>query len=181
MFSTENRVADVEATQQVTTVANNETTTPQGKGKGQSNVSDKPRRVTAPVWKVLKAGSKKFDAQLAKTQTTETKRDCINDCVSKHYQDPLVFWMDFRTHADRLVDSKKFTKCCEGKGLDVQSVAEHVTFLGSAKINRVLRYGVEAVFGERIMMYNEPIYLDEANLYSKSTESKGQGADKKAS
>jgi hypothetical protein len=140
----------------------------------------KVRREIAPVWKVVRMGNVKFDAQLMKYQNTETKRDCLNESIAKYYRDLLGFWLDFRTHAARLVDSKRFRKCCEDRGLNIQSVAEHVVFEGSAVVNRVIRYGVDAILGERIMMFNTPIYKDEAKLYSQSAESKGRGSRKGA-
>lgn len=132
----------------------------------------KVRREIAPVWKVVKMGQRKFNAQLTKNQNTDTKWDCLNECSPKCYDDRLRFWTDFRTHAARLVDSKRFDKCCGERGLNVQAVAEHVVFEGSAVLNRVIRNGVEATLGERIMMFHSPIYKDEANLYHEVAESK---------
>lgn len=132
----------------------------------------KKRREIAPVWKVVRMGHRKFNAQLTKNQNTDTKWDCLNECAPKCYEDRLEFWADFRTHAARLVDSKRFDKCCSDRGLNVQAVAEHVVFEGSAVLNRVIRNGVEATLGERIVMFHSPIYKDKANLYHKEAESK---------
>ena len=144
------------------------TATPEPKGGSNKKV----RREIAPVWKVVRMGQRKFNAQLAKNQNTDTKRDCLNECAPKCYEDRLRFWADFRTHAARLVDSKKFDKCCVDRGLSVQAVAEHVTFEGSAVLNRVIRNGAEAILGERIMMFKSPICRDEAHLYLQEAESK---------
>ncbi len=159
-----NVVADANATQTVAT-AISET-------KVISN--KKVRREIPPVWKVVKMGHRKFNAQLAKNQNTDTKWDCLNECAPKCYEDTLEFWMDFRTQAERLTDSVKFNKCCKERKLDVKAVAEHVVFEGSAKLNRVIRDGVESVLGERLMMYHSPIYRDDAKLYSRFAESKGR-------
>ncbi len=175
MTSTENRVADVDVAQPVATATNNNQTE-----NLKGNDKPKKRREIAPVWKVVKEGSKKFAAQLEKHKNPETKRECLNECVSKHYQDRLRFWQDFRTQSDRLVDSKKFEKCCTSRGLDVQTVAEHVVFEGSVVLNRVIRYGVDAILGERIMMFKKPIYNDENKLYVQSAEGKEQDGAKKS-
>lgn len=126
------------------------------------------RRVISPVWRVMKSGNRKFNAQLSIFQNTETKWECLNESASKFYSDRGDFWADFRTQAARLVDSKRFEKCCRDNRLDVQAVAEHVAFEGNAMVNRVIRNGLEVTFGERIMMYQRPIYRDDANLYQQA-------------
>ena len=175
---------------ETTTNAAQEVVTPTNEGKKPGSKPEGPekptkkkaRRVIAPVWQVVKAGHRMFDAQLTKNQNTETKHDCLNECVSEStcYRDQLEFWLDFKTQAARLEDSKKFGKCCDERGLNPIAVAEHVAFEGSVVLNRVLRYGVEAVLGERIMMFKSPIYQDEANLYSQVVESEERGGEDRA-
>lgn len=154
--------------------ANTKATQPVATAAVETKVISKKRarREIVPVWKVVRMGHRKFNAQLTKNQNTDTKWDCLNECVSKCYEDRLEFWTDFRTQAERLVDSKKFEKRCSERKLNVQAVAEHVVFDGSAVLNRVIRNGLEATLGERIMMYNSPIYKDEAKLYHSIGESK---------
>lgn len=131
--------------------------------KNESNVK-RGRAKKAPIWKVLDASRKKFDAQL--TKNVEVKRACIKFCIAEHYADQLRFWLDFKGQTERLLDSKSFDKYCTERKLKPEIVAEHVVYESETVMKRVLSEGIDSVIGERVMMFTQPLFVDENQLYS---------------
>ena len=118
----------------------------------------KGRTPKSPVWKVLDDARKKFNAQIVKS--TSVKRECIKACISKYYADDLRFWLDLLSQSEKLLlDSMRFNKACDDLGL----------FESEKTAKRVLIEGVEAVLGERVKMFTEPLYVDEKKLYANSS------------
>lgn len=69
-----------------------------------------------------------------------------------------------------LLDCRRF--CRECKALDYQpdNVAEHVVFLGSAPMRKVLREGVQNTLGVSIQFYKDRFTPVEADNYRKGIE-----------
>lgn len=120
----------------------------------------------APLWKVLTLSRRKFDAQL--TKNIDVKRQCITVCIGEYYRDNLRFWLDFKGQTERLLDSISFNKYCESRKLKPNVVADHIVYEGDSVVKQVLCDGIESVIGERVVMFTEPLFLDEMNLYSAS-------------
>lgn len=136
------------------TTQSNETTTVKIKGRGKK----------APIWKVLDKSRRKFDAQISKGN--DVKRQCIEFCIGEHYSDKRMFWMDFKSHTEKMLDSMSFNKYCENRSLKPVFVAEHLVFEGESVMKKVLCDGIGAVMGERVMMFTQPLFIDEQQLYS---------------
>jgi len=134
------------------TMQSKETKTVKGRGK------------KAPVWKVLGRSRRKFDAQL--TKDNDVKRQCIAFCIGEYYSDELRFWLDFKSHTEKLLDSMSFRKYCENRSLKPAIVAEHLVYEGESVVKKVLCDGIEPVMGERVMMFTQPLFIDEQRLYS---------------
>lgn len=128
----------------------------------------KGRTPKSPVWKVLDDARKKFNAQIVKS--TSVKRECIKACIGKYYADDLRFWLDLLSQSEKLLlDSMRFNKACDNLGLAPKTVAQHIFFESEKTAKRVLIEGVEAVLGERVKMFTEPLYVDEKKLYANSS------------
>jgi len=132
----------------------NETITVKIKGRGKK----------APIWKVLDKSRRKFDAQL--TKDNGVKRQCIAFCIEEHYSDKLRFWLDFKSHTEKLLDSVSFSKYCKSRSLEPAIVAEHLVYEGESVMKKVLCDGIGAVMGEKVMMFTQPLFIDEYQLYS---------------
>ena len=63
----------------------------------------------------------------------------------------------------------RFNKACDNLGLAPKTVAQHILFESEKTAKRVLTEGVEAVLGERVKMFTEPLYVDEKKLYANSS------------
>jgi hypothetical protein len=106
----------------------------------------------------LKKSRSRFKHQ--EDQNTESKRKCLNYGFTKVYSDPHRGWLDLKNESKRLLDSRNFHDYCESKELVPQHVAEHVAFEGSSVINKVLRNGIEAVLGDKALMFGKALYED---------------------
>ena len=62
----------------------------------------------------------------------------------------------------------RFNKACDNLGLAPKTVAQHILFESEKTAKRVL-IGVEAVLGERVKMFTEPLYVDGRKLYANSS------------
>lgn len=131
-----------------------------------SNVSTTRRRkVAAPVYSVLKRARAQFGRQV--DHNTETKRKCIEQNISRFYDDPLRFWLDFKNETRVLLDSIEFNGYCEKLRLNPEYVAQHVVYEGKSVKNRVRDYGLDSVLGAQVMKFNAPLYVDTEGLYRK--------------
>ena len=132
----------------------------------------KPKRVykPQPVYQVLKKARNLQLKQLV--QNGESKAACIKATVAKCsdiYPDALRFDMDFRAERERLTDSKRFSSACEAKGLKPTEVADHVVFEGKAIVEKVLKEGLQ-ILGDKVQMFNCPLWKDQFNLFSQPAE-----------
>ena len=122
------------------------------------------KRGASPFSLVLKKARAQFGRQVDKN--TETKRKCIEENIKKCYADPLNFWLDFKDETKVLLDSMEFNRYCNEIGLNPEYVAEHVVYEGKKLRNNVIENGLN-VLGERVMMFNAPLYVDTEGIYRK--------------
>ena len=130
-----------------------------------SNSSTSRRSKVQPVYQVITKARHSFESQLTKDGNVKPRclEAALNKC-SALYPDPLRFSLDFHTERERLVDSKSFCRECKALGLEPAHVADHVVFEGKAKVNMVLRDGLQ-VLGEKTRMFNCPLWKDSESLY----------------
>lgn len=120
------------------------------------------------LWRVLSKARQVFDMQINKTD--QTKTECIRHFMSMAYVDENLFWMDFMAQVNLLLDSRKFCRECLRFGYKPENVAEHVVFLGSGPMRKVLRDGVSHTLGAKIQNYKERFSPEQANNYRDSVE-----------
>ena len=114
---------------------------------------------TPLIWTALNRARRMFHQQLKVTQNNTTKIACIKEVASEVYKhDPYMVWYDLVKESKRLTNLIDFNKYCNKMQRNPDFVAQNVTFEGSGVVNKVMRYGVEAVLGERILAYDEPLF-----------------------
>ena len=100
-----------------------------------------------------------FHQQLKATQNNSTKIACIKEVANVVYKhDPYMVWYDLVNESKRLTNLIDFNNYCHKLQRNPDYVAQNVTFEGSSVVNKVMRYGVETVLGERILAYDEPLF-----------------------
>ncbi len=119
----------------------------------KKNVGAQKRQAIPAMWRILGKAQKTFEAQLEKSN--ETKLKCIDNYLAAEMNDAPRFWGEFMEQVEKLLDSRKYVRECQQLGYDPTNVAEHVVFLGSATLNKVLKYGVQSVLGSKLMLYGE--------------------------
>ena len=105
------------------------------------------------LWKVLGKARPVFTVQISKTN--EVKASCIQRFMPALYADENLFWIEFMEQVNILLDSRRFCRECKALGYQPENVAEHVVFLGSAPMRKVLREGVQNTLGASIQFYKE--------------------------
>ena len=136
----------------------------ESKNVKSASVKGSKKRGSSPFSSVLISARAQFKKQVE--HNTETKRKCIENNISRYYADPLRFWLDFKNETKVLLDSMEFNRYCNEIGLNPEYVAEHVVFEGKKLRNNVIENGLN-VLGERVMMFNAPLYVDTEELYRK--------------
>ncbi len=117
------------------------------------NAQPKAKRRSMPVfWQLLRKAKNTFDKQLDKTN--QIKFRCVERVVGVDASDVEKFWLTYKDQVDSLLDSKRFERQCEEKGLTAKIVAEHIVFLGNGAVRRVRDEGVDCL-GSEIMLYQE--------------------------
>ena len=71
------------------------------------------------------------------------------------YSDANKFWADFMEQVNILLDSRRYCRECEILGLKPEYVAEHIVFLGSATMKKVLKDGVSRTLGADVQLYGK--------------------------
>lgn len=115
------------------------------------------------LWKVLGKARPVFTVQISKTN--EVKASCIQRFMPALYADENLFWIEFMEQVNILLDSRRFCRECKALGYQPENVAEHVVFLGSAPMRKVLREGVQNTLGASIQFYKERFSPVEADNY----------------
>ncbi len=120
------------------------------------------------LWKVLGKARPVFMVQISKTN--EVKFSCIKRFMTAIYADENLFWIEFMEQVNILLDSRRFCRECKALGYQPENVAEHVVFLGSAPMRKVLREGVQNTLGASIQFYKERFSPVEADNYREDAE-----------
>lgn len=120
------------------------------------------------LWKVLGKARPVFTVQISKTN--EVKASCIQRFMPALYADENLFWIEFMKQVNILLDSRRFCRECKALGYQPENVAEHVVFLGSAPMRKVLREGVQNTLGASIQFYKERFSPVEADNYREGIE-----------
>lgn len=120
------------------------------------------------LWKVLGKARPVFTVQISKTN--EVKASCIMRFMPALYPNPDQFWIEFMEQVNILLDSRRFCRECTALGYQPENVAEHVVFLGSAPMRKVLREGVQNTLGALIQFYKERFSPVEADNYREDAE-----------
>jgi hypothetical protein len=121
----------------------------------------KPRKVTVikktdKLKDALRTAQAKFKQQLH--QNLETKIECIQHGADRWYNDPARAWYDILTQSRVLTNLVDFNLYCNKLGVTAEHAAQHIVYEGQGVVNKILRLGVQAVVGERILMFNQPLY-----------------------
>ena len=129
----------------------------------------RPKRHEVPaLWRVLNKARAVYEMQLSKTEAV--KAECVKRYQASIYADEDRFWIDFMTQVNLLLDSRKFCRGCQNLGVRPEHVAEHVVFMGSATMRKVLREGVESALGREIKMLKERFSPTLADVYREQVE-----------
>jgi hypothetical protein len=136
----------------------------------EKKIVHRKKRQVNPFYSVIRKFKQIFAAYDESEQNTKTKRQCLNLAARMRpdlYPDTLRFWMDLRTEARLLTDSLRFRRDCCDLCLNFQSVAEHLVCEGKATVNKVLKVGLLDGVGDRVMMFADPLYVDNNQLFGK--------------
>lgn len=131
--------------------------------KAPQTTTRRRRSNALPVWNVIAQARPVFNVQLEKSNAVKLK--CIEKFMHATYADADKFWSDFMEQVNILLDSRRFWRECESMGCRPEYVAEHVVFLGSAMIKKVLKEGVARILGSDVQLYKERFTPEEANRF----------------
>ena len=121
------------------------------------------RQAIPAMWRVLRRAKKTFDAQLEKSNPNKLK--CIDMYLASEMNDTAKFWGEFMEQVEKLLDSRKYVRECQFLSYKPENVAEHIVFLGSATLNKVLKSGVQNALGNDLMLYIDKFSPKEADMY----------------
>lgn len=126
---------------------------------------------TSNFYRTAKSGMKFFANVPEARKSTSTKFSSLRMAVmlSKSYPDEIRFFQELLNEAKPLLDSKRFEKECKAWNLMPENVAQHLVVEGKAIVNRVLKYGLMAGFGENAKLFIEPIYIPDIKPEGSST------------
>ena len=133
--------------------------------KSRQKENKQKRQAIPPMWRILGKAQKAFNAQLDKDN--KMKFRCIDMYLNSEMNDAPRFWGEFMVQVERLLDSRKYVMECKQLVFDATNVAEHIVFLGSAKLNKVLMFGVQSVLKNDLMLYGERLSPEVADVYRK--------------
>ena len=126
-------------------------------------VNQQKRQAIPPMWRILGQAQKRFKSQL--TKDNNLKLRCIEAYLASESDDAPKFWGDFMRQVERLLDSRKYLKECQSLGCTPENLGEHIVFLGSSTLNKVLKYGVLNTIGNHFKLYTERFSPSEADIY----------------
>lgn len=103
---------------------------------------------------------RKFQQQLKKNQNLQTKIECIEEVAEEVYgsSSAQMVWHDLLKESKRLTNLVDFNEYCRSLGLEPSYVAQHIVFDGSGAVNKVMRNGVESIYGAMLLTYGEPLF-----------------------
>lgn len=134
--------------------------------KANGNSTQRKRKSVPPMWRILGKARNVFDVQLSKSN--EIKLQCIEKFMNAEIKDTDKFWSDFMEQVDKLLDSRRYITECMSLECKPENIAEHIVFLGSATINKVLKDGVQKTLGNDLRLYTERISPKDADVYRSS-------------
>lgn len=121
------------------------------------------KRVVPQLWRVLNKANKIFAVQVGKTNAV--KLDCLERFAKAMFDDIEKFWADYAHQVNTLVDSRRFCKDCLKHEIEPETLAEHIVFLGSMTMRKVLREGIDIVLKGTIHLYKESFTNGKINPY----------------
>ena len=121
------------------------------------------RREIPHLWRVLGKARPVFDVQM--DPSNAVKLGCIRRFLHISYANEEQFWIDFMAQVDVLLDSRRFCRECKQLGYEPETVAEHVVFLGSAPMRKVLREGIQNSIGQSVKCYADSFVPELAKSY----------------
>jgi hypothetical protein len=162
LLKTEQSSASNEANNSLENGANNGNSNGKTK-KRQSDGNKRRRRPDSPLKRILDKARNAFNAQLTKSNAVKLK--CIENFLAGEMNDAPKFWGDFMKQVERLLDSRKYVKECQALGYQPENVAEHIVFLGSATVNKVLTLGVSNTIGSHLKLYQDRFTSADVDFY----------------
>lgn len=137
-----------------------EKTSEQQKDNKNANGGKTRKYSVSPFYRVAASGMRQYENVPDARKNTATKRACLDMAVSlsKHYPDAVRFWQDLLHECRALLDSMRFHQECKAWGLQPDYVAQHITVEGKSKVNRVLKEGLHAGYGENAKLFVTPLY-----------------------
>ena len=112
------------------------------------------KRKVNPFPTVIRKANNLYSKQVNKN--TAVKQACIMACILPLYPDLNHFWMEYQYMVDRILDSRRFEKICNERGLNPQIIAQHLVFEGKAMVEQVLAEGFAPLRG-RERSYTEAL------------------------
>ena len=137
----------------------------------ETKKTSKKRYKPTPLGVVLRDARTIFRRQI--TKNGEVKKEALKEALAKNaklYPDKLRFELDFKAERDRLLDSKRFIKDCERESKTPKYMADNILFEGKSFVDRVLKNGIDYEIGEKMNMFNCPLWEDSENLYDKEVD-----------
>lgn len=98
-------------------------------------------------------------------RNAQTKKSAIGHVLKladkDRNMDDVVFRANFYDIVfSRLLDSKRFNSDCVRSDLNPFNVAQHVVFDGNRKLDEVLIFGLDKVYGNELCKMREPIFSE---------------------
>lgn len=111
----------------------------------------------SPLWGVV-AAANAYAAVPTALLGSASKAAILKDFGVAVFGDEEQFIRAFNTAAMRLAVYKSFADWCEANDVDRFAVAQNIVFDGYDMYSRVQDSGVEAVYGDLVRYYGEPIF-----------------------
>jgi hypothetical protein len=81
------------------------------------------------------------------------------------FDDIEKFWADYAHQVNTLVDSRRFCNDCLKHEIKPETLAEHIVFLGSTTMRKVLKEGIDLALKGTIHLYKESFTNGKINPY----------------
>lgn len=111
----------------------------------------------SPLWGVV-AATNAYAAVPTALLGSASKAATLKDFGVEVFGNEALLIRTFNTAAMRLAVYKSFADWCEANDVDRFAVAQNIVYDGYDMYSRVQNSGVEAVYGELITYYGEPIF-----------------------
>lgn len=121
------------------------------------------KRVVPQIWRVLNKANKIFAVQVGKNNAV--KLDCLERFANAMFDDIEKFWADYAHQVNTLVDSRRFCNDCLKHEIEPETLAEHIVFLGSTTMRKVLKEGIDLALKGTIHLYKENFTNGKINPY----------------